>query len=86
MSVEDARAALVGLEGKLSDANARRDKIIRDISVACAKAEANVGINAARNSLGPLNKQAVAIDNEIALFRVNISQARRHLESVEYKA
>jgi hypothetical protein len=37
-------------------------------------------INSARNSLRPLNKQAAAIDSEIALIRIDISHARRHLE------
>jgi hypothetical protein len=77
------REALAGLESKLSDAMARRGKIIQDISAACAKAETTIGINAARNSLGPLNKRAAAIVSEIALIRINISQARRHLELAE---
>jgi hypothetical protein len=80
MSVEDAKAVVAGIEGKLSDAMARRDKVVQDISVAHAKAEATVGINEARNSLVPLNKRAKAIDNEIALLRIDISLARRQLE------
>jgi hypothetical protein len=81
--VQREREVLAGLESKLSDAMARRGKITQDISAACVKAEATVGINAARNSLGPLNKRARAIDDEIALLRINISQARRQLEWAE---
>jgi uncharacterized repeat protein (TIGR03803 family) len=67
MSVEDARAALAGLEGKLSDALDRRDKIIVETVRTSDKAFA--GDQSARNSLGPLNKQAKAIDSEIALLQ-----------------
>ena len=63
MSVEDAKAALAGLEGKLSDAMARRDKIIIEISRAADKAAAigGIGDQSAKMSLGPLNKQANVI-------------------------
>jgi hypothetical protein len=80
------REVLAGLESKLSDALARRGKTIREISRACAEAETTVGINSARNSLGPLNKRAAAIDSEIALIRINISQARRQVELAEAHA
>jgi hypothetical protein len=63
MSVEDARAALAGLEGKLYDALDRRDKIIVETVRTSDKAAA--GDQSARNSLGPLNKQAKAIDSEM---------------------
>jgi septal ring factor EnvC (AmiA/AmiB activator) len=86
MSVEDAKAALAGLEGKLSDAMARRDKIIIETSRASAEAATARGINSARNSLGPLNKQAKVIDSEIALLRTNITMARRRLELAEAHA
>jgi hypothetical protein len=88
MSVEDARAALVGLEGKLSDAMARRDKIIIEISRAADKAAAigGIGDQSAKISLGPLNKQAKVIDSEIALLRINITMARRQLELAEAHA
>ena len=76
--VEDARAALAGLEGKLSDALDRRDKIIVETVRTSDKAAA--GDQNARNSLGPLNKQGKAIDSEIALLRMNITHARRRLE------
>jgi hypothetical protein len=78
MSVEDAKAALAGLEGKLSDALDRRDKIIVETVRTSDKAAA--GDQNARNSLGPLNKQGKAIDSEIALLRMNITHARRRLE------
>jgi hypothetical protein len=88
MSIEDARAALAGLESKLSDATARRDKVLQEISIANTKAERDL-VNlaqsdrrprgAARNSLIPLNKQAVAIDAEIGLLRIQITHARRDL-------
>jgi hypothetical protein len=78
--VERAREVLAGLESKLSGALDRRCKTAHEISRACAAAETIIGINAARNSLGPLNKRAVAIDNEMALIRIEISHARRALE------
>jgi hypothetical protein len=82
MSVEDAKAALAGLEGKLSDALDRRDKVIVEISRASDKAAAICGFGdqSAKNSLGPLNKRAKAIDSQIALLRINITGARRRLE------
>jgi hypothetical protein len=86
MSVEDSKAALAGLEGKLSDAMSRRDKIIIEISRASAEAATARGINSARNSLVPLNKQAKVIDSEIALLRINITMARRALELQEAHA
>jgi hypothetical protein len=84
--VQREREALAGLESKLSDALDRRGKTIHEISRACAKAETTIGINSARNSLGPLNKRARAIDSEISLLRINISEARRHLELAEAHA
>jgi hypothetical protein len=88
MSVEDAKAVLAGLEGKLSDANARRDKVIIEISRAADKAAAigGIGDQSAKISLGPLNKQANVIDSEIALLRINITMARRRLELAEAHA
>jgi septal ring factor EnvC (AmiA/AmiB activator) len=84
--VQREREALAGLESKLSDALDRRGKTIHEISRACAEAETAAGVNSARNSLGPLNKRARAIDSEIALIRINISEARRHLELAEAHA
>jgi hypothetical protein len=94
--VQRAREALAGLESKLSDALDRRGKTINEISHASAEAEtsginsARNGprrpINAARNSLGPLNKRAREIDSEIALIRIEISHARRMLEHAEAHA
>jgi hypothetical protein len=87
-AVEREKAALSGLESKLSDAMARRDKVIQDISVASSKAErdlVNLGQpdrrprGAARNSLVPLNKQAKEIDAEIGLLRIQITHAKRDL-------
>jgi hypothetical protein len=83
MSVEDAKAALAGLEGKLQDALDRRDKVIVDISKANA---ASVRDQRARLELPGLNKQAKAIDEEIALLRINITHARRGLELQEAHA
>jgi hypothetical protein len=83
MSLEDAKAALAGLEGKLSDALDRRDKILVETARASAEAATTRGINSARNSLGPLNKQTKAIDSEIALLRMNITHAKRMLELAE---
>jgi hypothetical protein len=82
MSVEDAKAALAGLEGQLSDAMARRDKIIVETARAADKAAAigGIGDQSAKISLGPLNRRAKVIDSEIALLRINITGARRHLE------
>jgi hypothetical protein len=81
--VQRERAVLAGLESKLENALARRGKVIHEIALANVKAEKTIGINAARNSLGPLNKQARAIDSEVALIRIDISHARRHLELAE---
>jgi hypothetical protein len=65
--VEDAKVALAGLEGKLSDALDRRDKIIVEIARAADKAAAigGIGDQSAKMSLAPLNKQGKAIDSEI---------------------
>jgi hypothetical protein len=83
MSVEDAKAALAGLEGKLQDAMARRDKILVEISRASAEAAAAHRIDP---KLAPLNKRAVAIDGEIAVIRMEISHARRALKLQEDSA
>jgi hypothetical protein len=85
MSVEDAKAVLAGLEGKLSDVLDRRDKILVEIARTADKAAAigGIGDQSAKISLGPLNKQAKAIDSEIALLRINITGARRSLELAE---
>ena len=85
MSVEDAKAVLAGLEGKLSDVLDRRDKILVEIARTADKAAAigGVGDQSAKISLGPLNKQAKAIDSEIALLRIDITGARRRLELAE---
>jgi hypothetical protein len=88
MSVEDARAALAGLEGKLSDALDRRDKILVETARASDKAFAigGIGDQSAKMSLNPLNKQAKAIDAEIALLRIDISHAKRMLGLAEAHA
>jgi hypothetical protein len=88
MSVEDAKVALAGLEGKLQDALDRRGKIIVEVSRASAKAAAigGIGDQSAKNSLGPLNKKAGAIDADISLLRVRITHARRQLELAEAHA
>ena len=95
-AVQRERAVLAGLESKLSDALARRGKTAQEISRASAEAEtsgvnsarngARRPINAARNSLAPLNKQARAIDSEIALIRIDISHAQRQLQLAESHA
>jgi hypothetical protein len=88
MSVEDAKAALAGLEGKLQDALDRRDNVIVETARAADKAAAigGIGDQSAKISLGPLNKRAAEIDSEIALLRMNISHAKRMLELAEAHA
>jgi hypothetical protein len=88
MSVEDAKAALAGLESKLSDAMTRRDKIIAETARASDKAFAIGGIGdmGPKMSLAPLNKKAGAIDSEISLLRVRITHAKRMLELAEAHA
>jgi hypothetical protein len=83
MSVEDAQTTLASLEGKLSDAMSRRDKVSQDIAVASAEAAAAHRINP---SLSPLNKQAKVIDAEIAIIRIDIRHAQRALELQEDSA
>jgi hypothetical protein len=82
MSVEDAKAALAGLESKLQDALNRRDAVIVETAHAADKAAAigGIGDQSWKMSLAPLNKKAGAIDAEIALLRVNITYAKRQLE------
>jgi hypothetical protein len=86
--VEDAKAALAGLEGKLQDALDRRDKITVEIARASDKAFAigGIGDQSAKMSLAPLNKKAGAIDAEIALLRMRITHAKRMLELAEAHA
>jgi hypothetical protein len=81
-NVDDARAALAGLESKLQDALARRDAVIVETAHAADKAAAigGIGDQSAKMSLSPLNKKAGAIDAEISLLRVNIVYAKRQLE------
>jgi hypothetical protein len=88
MSVEDAKVALAGLEGKLQDALDRRDKIIVETARAADKAAAidGIGDQSAKMSLAPLNKKAGAIDAEIALLRINITHAKRGLALAEAQA
>jgi hypothetical protein len=85
MSVEDAKAVLAGLEGKLSDVLDRRDKILVETARAADKAAAigGIGDQSAKMSLAPLNKKAGAIDAEIALLRTRITHAKRMLELAE---
>jgi hypothetical protein len=83
MSMTIARKVLNDLESKLAAVQDRRDKIVIEISRASAEAAAAVGINSARNSLGPLNKQAASCDGEIALIKIEISHAKRQLELAE---
>jgi hypothetical protein len=71
---------------KIKCALDRRGKTVQEISRASAEAATARGINSARNSLGPLNKRAGAIDGEIALIRIDISHARRRVELAEAHA
>jgi hypothetical protein len=87
-SVEDAKAALTGLESKLLDAVSRRDAVIVETAHADDKAAAigGIGDQSAKMSLTPLRKQAKAIDSEISLLRVNIIYAKRQLALAEAHA
>jgi hypothetical protein len=78
----------LALKAKLSDAMTRRDKVIVETARAADKAAAigGIGDQSAKMSLGPLNKQAKAIDSEIALLRINISHAKRMLALAEAHA
>jgi hypothetical protein len=82
MSVEDAKAALAGLESKLQGALERRDAVIVETARTSDKAFAigGIGDQSAKMWLAPLNKKAGAIDAEIALLRVNITYAKRQLD------
>jgi hypothetical protein len=88
MSVEDVKAGLAFLEGKLSDALNRRDKILVETARAADKAAAigGIGDQSAKMSLGPLNEKARTVDSEIALLRMNITHAKRMLELAEAHA
>jgi hypothetical protein len=85
MSVEDAKAALISLEGKLAAAKDRRDKISLDVGRASAKAAAigGIGDQSAKNSLAALNKEASAIGSEMELILIEIREAKRRVALAE---
>jgi hypothetical protein len=75
--VEDLRKILNGLEVKLSDAKARRDRILIDVRKASAAAD--TGDQRARFALAPLNKEAAAAGRLILSLGAEVAEARKRV-------
>ena len=81
---EYARKVLKDLEQKLSDAKARRDKILIDIRRASAAAD--TGDQHARLAQGDLNKEDAAAGRLILSLEAQVAEARKRLGMAEVQA
>jgi hypothetical protein len=75
--VEDLRKVLNGLEVKLSDAKAQRDRILIDVRKASAAAD--TGDQRARLAQGGLNKEDAAAGRLILSLEAQVAEARKRL-------
>ena len=82
--VEDLRKVLSGLEVKLADAKAQRDKILLDIRKASAAVDK--GDQRARFAQGGLNKEDAAAGRLILSLERQIAEARKRLAMAETQA
>jgi septal ring factor EnvC (AmiA/AmiB activator) len=78
------RKVLNGLEVELSDAKARRDRILIDVRKASAAADA--GDQRARFAQGGLNKEADAVGRLILSIEGQVAEARKRVEMAEVQA
>ena len=78
--VEDLRKVLNGLEVKLSDAKAQRDRILIDMRKASAAVD--MGDQRARFAQGSLNKEDASAGRLILSIQAQIAEARKRLEPV----
>ena len=76
-SVDDLRKVLNGLEAKLSEEQARRDRIL--IDVRRASAAADKGDQRACFELAGLNKQDLAAGRLILSLEAQVAEARKRL-------
>lgn len=82
--VEDLRKVLNGLEVKLSDAKAQRDRILMDMRKASAAAD--MGDQRARFALVGLNKEDAAAGRLILSLEAEVAEARKRLAMAETQA
>ena len=80
--VEDLRKVLSGLEVKLADAKAQRDRILIDMRKASAAADK--GDQRARFAQGGLNKEDAAAGRLILSLEAQVAEARKRLGMAEY--
>ncbi len=82
MRLEDSQKTLHALESELAAAAGRRNVTVRETRLASAMADriGHLGDQRPRNSLGPLNKQAAALDAEIKGIQGEIAEAKRSVE------
>jgi hypothetical protein len=76
--VEDLRKVLNGLEVKLSDAKAQRDRIL--IEMRKASAAVDMGDQRARFAQGSLNKEDASAGRLILSIQAQIAEARKRLD------
>jgi hypothetical protein len=76
--VEDLQKVLNGLEAKLADAKAKRDRILIDVRKASAAAD--MGDQRARFAQGRLNKEDAAASRLILSLEAQVAEARKRLE------
>jgi hypothetical protein len=82
--VEDLRKALNGLEVKLSDAKAQRDRILIDVRKTSAAAD--TGDQPARFAQAALNKEDSAAGRLILSLQAQVAEARKRLAMAETQA
>ena len=83
-SVDDLRKVLNGLEAKLSEEQARRDRILIDVRKASAAAD--MGDKRARFAQGGLNKEDAAAGRLILSLGAQVAEARKCLAMAETQA
>src|ERR1700730_9584563 len=78
--VEELRNGLAGLEAELSNAKARRDKIL--VAMRKASAAVDMGDQRARFAQGSLDKEDASTGRLILSIQPQITEARKRLEPV----
>jgi septal ring factor EnvC (AmiA/AmiB activator) len=82
--VPELQKVLNGLEGKLSGATARRDKIYLDVRRASAASDA--GDQRQRVALAKLNKNSDAAGREVLAIEAQVAEARKRLAAAMNQA